>query len=86
VVNEAFVQAYFQGEDPHGRRISYSHRLTADSWRTIVGIVSTEKQDGLAAAVYPQVYESHRQNPTTGMTVVVRARGRPDRCIALRVK
>jgi predicted permease len=73
VVNDAYVQAYFPGEDPLGRRISYSRSAPSEAWRTIVGVVSNEKQDGLAAAVHPQVYESHRQNPTTGMTVVVRA-------------
>ena len=72
VVNEAFVRAYFTGEDPIGKRISYAQKRGADSWRTIVGIVSDEKQEGLAKAVYPQVYESHRQNVATGMTIVVR--------------
>jgi putative ABC transport system permease protein len=73
VVNQAFVQAYFPGEDPVGRRISYSRLMPPESWRTIVGIVSDEKQEGLAAVVYPQIYESHRQNATSSMTVVVRA-------------
>jgi predicted permease len=73
VVNDAFVRAYFADEDPVGKRISYSRNARPDLWRTIVGIVSDEKQEGLGAAVLPQVYESHRQNPASGMTIVVRA-------------
>ncbi|MBA3641875.1 MAG: hypothetical protein M3541_09415 [Acidobacteriota bacterium] len=56
------MRAYFSAEDPIGTRISYSHNRAPDSWRTIVGIVSDEKQEGLAKAVYPQVYESHRSS------------------------
>ena len=73
VVNDAFVRAYFAGEEPLGKRIGYSRTMPLNAWRTIVGIVADEKQEGLAADVLPQVYESHRQNATTGMTVVVRA-------------
>jgi putative ABC transport system permease protein len=73
VVNQSFVQAYFANEDPIGRRISYSYNPQQRAWRTIVGVVADEKQDSLAKPVAPEVYESHRQNPTSGMTVVVRA-------------
>ena len=73
VVNDAFVRAYFADEDPIGKRISYARVQTPDTWRTIVGIVSDEKQESLATAVYPQVYESHRQNAASGMTIVVRS-------------
>jgi putative ABC transport system permease protein len=73
VVNQAFVQAYFSDEDPIGRRISYSYDPQRRAWRTIVGVVADEKQDSLAEPVAPEVYESHRQNATSGMTLVVRA-------------
>ena len=79
MVNTAFARAFFPGEDPLGRRISFA-RPAAErhTWRTVVGIVADEKQDGLAAAVQPEVYVSHRQAPESGMTIVVRAAVPPE--------
>jgi putative ABC transport system permease protein len=76
VVNEAFVRSYFRDDDPLGRRIAFRRPAPGQPppvWRAIVGVVRDEKQNGLHERVAPEVYESHRQNPTLGMSLVVRS-------------
>jgi putative ABC transport system permease protein len=76
VVNEALVRSYFKDGDPIGRRITFRRAQPGQpppSWWTIVGVVRDEKQNGLDEDVAPEVYETHRQNATAGMTLVVRS-------------
>ena len=47
VVNEALAREFFPGEDPVGRRITYSRGSGEPRWTTIIGVVGDEKQDGL---------------------------------------
>jgi putative ABC transport system permease protein len=76
IVNEALARSYFGAEDPIGRRVLFDRARPGAPpptvW-TIVGIARDEKQNGLDEAVKPAVYESHRQNATLGMTIVVRS-------------
>ncbi len=76
VVNEALARAYFGQEDPLGRRIAFRRAgagRPAPAWWTIVGVAQDEKQNALDEPVAPEVYETHRQNPTLGLTIVVRS-------------
>jgi putative ABC transport system permease protein len=74
VVNAALAREFFPGEDPVGQRISFQRPdAAAHTWRTVIGMVADEKQDGLAAAVKPEVYVSHRQQPQYAMNIVLRA-------------
>jgi putative ABC transport system permease protein len=74
IVNAALAREFFPGEDPIGRRISFQRPDAAThTWRTIIGLVADEKQDGLATPVRPEVYVSHRQRPQFDMTIVLRA-------------
>jgi predicted permease len=76
LVNEALARTYFRERDPIGQRIAF-RRPTAGQpppvWWTIVGVVRDEKQNGLDEAVAPEVYETHAQNATSNMTLVVRS-------------
>jgi putative ABC transport system permease protein len=78
VVNQALVREFFGGENPVGRQISFTKPTETPKWRTIIGIVGDEKQDGLDAPVHGEVYESHLQRSDDRMTVVVRAKVPPD--------
>jgi putative ABC transport system permease protein len=79
VINAALAREYLSGEDPVGRRISFQRPDAAKhTWRTIVGVVADEKQDGLADPVRPEVYVSHRQAPQDDMTIVLRAAVPPE--------
>jgi predicted permease len=77
IVNEALVRRYFPDEDPVGRRIAFSRPAANTRWRTIVGVVADEKQDGLAAETRPEVYDPHTQDGSNSMALVVRTDGDP---------
>ena len=56
VVNETLARIYFENADPIGRRIAFVNpqRSPDVGWRTIVGVVRDEKQDGLGIPVAPR--------------------------------
>ena len=54
IVNQALVRRYFPHEEPLGRRI-LAVRPNLD-WKTIVGVVGDERNDGLRAEPQPEAY------------------------------
>jgi putative ABC transport system permease protein len=80
LVNRTLADREWPGEDPIGRTISISVRaigpmgrvlLPAGAEYQVVGVVGDVKNNGLAAAVEPTLYFTHRQFPFTGMHIVV---------------
>jgi putative ABC transport system permease protein len=86
VVNEAYVRAYLDGQDPIGRRVV----LSGGAWRPgqvgfvqvgeqtvadaeIVGVIPNIKQGHLQDDVQPAVYVPYEQLTMRKMAVVVRA-------------
>ena len=76
VVNQAFAQKYFPGEDPVGKRIKPGISTTeADpDWREIVGVVSDVKNRNLQQELRPGYFVPQAQVPFNQMTMVVRTR------------
>ena len=81
VVNQAFARRYFAGENPIGKRISFAYNPQNRNWRTVIGVVQDEKQDGLGEPVQPEVYGTHRQNATSTLAIAVRASAPPSSVI-----
>jgi predicted permease len=78
IVNEAFVKQTFRpGEDPMGRRLLCG--LDSPNPMTIVGVVADVRENGLAAAVAPEIYMPYTQHPThgTSLQVLLRTAGDP---------
>jgi putative ABC transport system permease protein len=83
LVNETFVQTYWPGQDPIGRRI----RMGSDTprpWMTVVGVLKNERHNGVTAIVKEKFYVPYAQFPASrggdaarGMTLVVRTAGDP---------
>ena len=71
VVNESFVQGYFPGGDALGRRIRLVSPPT--EWATIVGVVGDVREFGLDQATTPVMYFPVDQQPTGGMSYLVRS-------------
>jgi len=57
IVNQSFVQRYFRGENPVGRRV----RAVGGSWITIVAEVKDSKYRQLTEPATPHVYTPYRQ-------------------------
>ncbi|HEV8337698.1 MAG TPA: ABC transporter permease [Candidatus Polarisedimenticolia bacterium] len=75
LINETMARKVFPGEDPIGRRISMG--IDPESMREIVGIVRDVKHYGLESQVTMQMYEPFLQNPSEGMTFVLRSDANP---------
>ncbi len=74
LVNEAFVAKYWPGEDPVGKRITWSDPDdTKAEWSTIVGVVADTHLEGLDAAALPETYQTYAQATLGFTTFVVRS-------------
>lgn len=74
VVNQAFVQQFFPGQNTIGKRVSIG-----SAWREIVGVVGNVRQQGPERASSPEVYSPYLQDsdPVTRMVLVIRTREDP---------
>lgn len=79
VIAEALARRYWPDEDPIGKRIGSA----PDNWREIVGVVSDVKHFGLDVSARPSMYLPASQSPSRGMTLVVKATGKPSGLIGV---
>ena len=75
VINAEMARRHFAGDDPVGKRLSLRVALGEGepAWREIVGVVGDVRHFGLDAEVRPEIYVPYAQQPTSAMTMVVRA-------------
>jgi putative ABC transport system permease protein len=74
LVNDTFARKWFPGEDPVGKRITFSDTRKPDiKWITIVGIVGDIRHRGLDVEPKPEYYLPHAQNAYRGMILAVRS-------------
>jgi predicted permease len=71
VINHAFAQEYFPGEDPVGKRIG-DPTLSPDSMKQIIGVVEDFREGALDDGQQPVVYYPFNQNASSGYEVIVR--------------
>lgn len=69
IINETMARMFWPNEDAVGKRF----RALFSPWITVVGIVGDVRQSGLLEPPTPQMYLSNLQEPSGGMTIVVRA-------------
>ena len=70
MVNEAFVRRHFPQNDAVGRRIT--PRWRAGHSREIVGIIADVRRDGFESQAEPEIYVPLSQEPSNGLTFVIR--------------
>jgi len=74
VLNQAFVDRFWPGQDPIGRTV-HTPSSTSDAYR-IVGVVGNVRQHGLAREPRPEMYFTHRQwGWNMSFWIVARVRG-----------
>ena len=77
-INDALARTYFRDQDPVGVRITFDRVPDSTStWRTIVGVVGSERQSGVATEPVPEFLAPYAQEPRNSMTLVLRTRGDP---------
>jgi len=72
VVNEAFVKAFFPGENPIGKQVSVWYGKPV-----IVGVVADFKLNGLDRNSLPEIFWSLRQDPWSDVWVMARTKSDP---------
>lgn len=78
LINEALAKKYFANEDPVGKRVAFDRYPDSTSfWRTIVGVVGSERQEGLEAPSRPEFFAPVRQEDNGNRTFVMRTSGDP---------
>src|SRR5215510_11702742 len=79
IVNESFVDTFWAGQPPIGKRLRTTDRDKAGEWRTVVGVVPNIMQgDALRQRFKPLVYVPFRQDPPALAFFLLRTGGRPD--------
>lgn len=75
VVNETFVRTFYAGDNPLGKRLTYS--WDQPTTVEIVGVVGDVKLTSLDGQVRPTVYLPHAQRAMVFMSYVIRTAGDP---------
>jgi putative ABC transport system permease protein len=74
LINEALAQKHFANEDPIGKRISFDRIPDSTSyWRTIVGVVGSERQRGLEFEPQPEFFAPVTQDENGPRVFVIRS-------------
>ena len=71
VVNQAFARAFFPGQDPMGKRVTFGAPDSTAEWRQIVGVVGDVHHDGLSAPAQPELYVPAAQLSADFWTIFV---------------
>ncbi|MGZ5553790.1 MAG: ABC transporter permease [Chthoniobacterales bacterium] len=78
IINQAFAKKWFPGQDPVGKRITFSDPRKPDiKWVNIVGLVGDMHHQGLEVDPKPEFYFPHAQNAYRGMILAVRSKQDP---------
>jgi putative ABC transport system permease protein len=72
LIDDAFVQRYFDSRDPVGVRIKRGGPASEAPWMTIVGVVGNIKSDGFDQPDQPHLYMPIFQNPAYAMAIYLR--------------
>jgi predicted permease len=79
MVNQAFADKYFRGQNPLGQRIQVrlGDDVMNDPMRQVVGVIGNVKALGLTAASEPEYYLPYAQTVVTNPYLVIRTSGDP---------
>lgn len=77
LINEVLARKFFADEDPIGRRVAFDRYPDSTSyWRTIVGVVGSERQEGLEREARPEFFAPVLQDDNNRV-FVIRTSGDP---------
>jgi putative ABC transport system permease protein len=73
VINDVIANRYFRNENPVGQQIAFDRAPDSTSyWRTIIGVVGSERQTGLAVPPAGEIFAPIAQDMRGAMTLLVR--------------
>lgn len=74
VINKAFADKYFPGEDPIGKKYGGGD-LKPESIKEVIGIVDNIRESSLDGEIWPAEYKPYNQDPDTFFGLTVRTSG-----------
>ncbi len=77
IINRAMAESYWRGEDPVGRRMSFSDAPKEKDWMTIVGVVGDVKDKPNSSGAEQAFWFPVLQQCYGSMSIVVRADSNP---------
>ncbi|MDE3136361.1 MAG: ABC transporter permease [Acidobacteriota bacterium] len=77
IINRAFAQKYFPGQNPIGQRIG-DYVLSRNSIMEVIGVVDDIREGALDSEIWPAIYVPFNQDPDTYFSVVVRTSQLPE--------
>jgi len=75
IVNRAFADSAWPGQNPVGRRLKFGWSEDTGPWHTVVGLVGNAREEWLSVEPEPIVYRPLRQRFSPFVQVVARADG-----------
>ena len=73
LINDALAKQYFVNDDPIGTRIAFDRYPDSTShWYTIVGVVGSERQEGLELAARPEIFAPIAQDEPGSRVLLLR--------------
>src|SRR5215207_1618315 len=83
LINEALAKKYFANDDPIGKRVAFDrYPDSTSSWRTIVGVVGSERQEGLERESRPEFFAPVVQDENGPRVFVLRTTVPPTSIVA----
>jgi putative ABC transport system permease protein len=80
IINQAFAEQYFAGENPLGKRLRLG--WGGDEAKEIIGIVGNVRHRSLSDQARAEMYVPQAQFPNAGITLMVRSNSKPEALIA----
>ena len=78
IVNRRFVERFWRGEEPVGKRLRIFNDGKPEPWLTVVGVAPNVLQNGVAVKEFdPLVYVPYRQRTMPDMALMARTRVPP---------
>ncbi|MDY7093676.1 MAG: ABC transporter permease [Acidobacteriota bacterium] len=77
IIDSALAERYWPGQSPLGRRLSLPGIEPDGTWRTVVGVVSQVRDQGLGTDITEHLYVPYSQLPLGAMGVALRTAGDP---------
>jgi len=79
IINDVIARRYFANQDPIGQRVAFDRVPDSTSyWRTIVGVVGSERQETLAAEPLGEFFAPVGQELRRGMVLMLRSTTPPE--------
>ncbi len=75
VINETMARRYWPGQNAVGKRVGFVG--PTEPWREVIGVIGDVKHWGLDVEVNPELYMSHDQQPSAGLSYVLHTAGEP---------